>query len=71
MMERGFDRVQQLKENKGAVRQFAIQRAKDILKAAGVIDPKLEVGTQAPTDKATKSETAPKADLRQQTYDLF
>lgn len=71
MIERGFEKAQQLRENKGAVRQFAIQRAMDILKAAGVVDPKLEaVAHSATSDKEIKSE-APKVDLRQQTYDLL
>ncbi|MBI2017930.1 hypothetical protein HYS92_02680 [Candidatus Daviesbacteria bacterium] len=43
MLERGFERAQQHRENRNPVRQFAIQRAIDMLKAAGVVDSPLEV----------------------------
>lgn len=72
MLEIGLERAQQLRENKKAVRQFALAQARKILQAAGVVDPRLEVETQPARDKSgAKPEAAPKVDLRQQTYDLL
>ncbi len=57
MLERGFKTAQKLIGNKDNVKQVAIQRAWEILKAAGVVDPRLEA--------------ASRVDLRQQAYDLL
>lgn len=72
MLERGLERAQQLRDNKNAVRQFAIAQARGILQAAGVVDPRLDVETQPAGNKSgVKPEATPKIDLRQQTYDLL
>lgn len=67
MLERGFEKAQQLRANRHAVMQFAIARAREILQAAGVVDPKLE----GDLPQTVKAEVAPKKDLRQQTYELL
>jgi len=48
MLERDFREAKQYKGNKGnAIRQFAIERAIDILRAAGVVDPAIKDQTVA------------------------
>lgn len=80
MMEQGFEQTRRLSENQTPDRLAAIEKARQILRAAGVVDPNVEASTlQAVNRIAQRSriaprrepEATPKVDLRQQTYDLL
>lgn len=60
MLERGFERAQQLRENSNPVRQSAIAQARRILQAAGVVDSGIPSDS---TDKGLKPETVPQVNL--------
>lgn len=70
MIERAFEEARQHKGNKrNAVRQFAIGRARDLLIAAGVVDPAIK--DQVPTTKPNKAVEQPFFEISEDLVSRF
>lgn len=61
MIERAFEEAR--RHNRGAVKQFALDRAREILKAAGIKDPKIVDTQPAKTRTARGEATTPEVSL--------